>query len=354
MSPLVISIEVTKDDDRAQIAMYQYCGWTTGMCIMPLIFWAVGDWVWFVVLTSLPFGLLSLYTKYMIESPMWLATQGKLQKCSQQLNKIAKINGKNLEITEDMLKEKLKDSKNEETYGITSIFTNWRLAKNTILLVILMSSINLIFYVLTLNSMRIGGNPFLNFLYQAIVEFPSYFVGKWIIDRIGRRCTNVFCFLGAAMLSASVINLLDSTDYNIMVTVLTVFAKFIGGITFFSLNVQSMEIFPTCLRQTGIGICAVMTAVLGVIGPYIVYLGTEFDMKYPYIVICEYFENFKTNSNYIVSSDTLLNWLHLRNVSPRDFISQTSQYSSRRPRIWKESKVLVTTQQTDPQTRRGN
>lgn len=281
--------------------MFQYCGWTTGMCIMPLIFWAVSDWVWFVTITTLPFGLLTLYTKYMIESPVWLATQKQLGKCAKQLNKIARINKKDVEITEDFLTEMLKDVKSEKELGIASIFTGWRLAKNTIMLVIVMSAINLTFYVLTLNSMRIGGNPFLNFLYQGIVEFPSYFIGKWIIDRIGRRCTNIFSFLGVSVISASVIIFVNNSEYSTMVTVLSVLAKFIGGITFFALNVQSMEIFPTCLRQTGLGICAVITALVGIVGPYIVYLGTEFDMKYPYFVIGEFFnQKFKILPVYLL------------------------------------------------------
>lgn len=318
MSPLVISIETSKDDHRADIAMYHYCGWTTGMCIMPLIFWAAGDWVWFMVITTVPFGLLALYTKYMIESPIWLATQGKVRACLAQLNKIARINGKDTVMTEDMLKHMLRDVKSEKVYGVASLFSSWRLAKNTVMACILLCSINLTFYVLMLNSMRIGGNPFMNFFYQGIVEIPSYFMGKWVIDRVGRRCTNVFSFLVAGLISASVISVVENPDYNTLVTVLSALAKLVGCITFFSLNVQSMEIFPTCLRQTGVGFCSMCTALFGVVGPYIVYLGTEFDMKYPYVIICEFQFKIYLFSNKLCAFNSLAvhALLHLLHVSP--------------------------------------
>lgn len=80
LSPLIIAMEISKEEDRSKIAMFQCIGWTLGLSIMPLIFWVVRDWVWFLMLTTLPIGLFALWSKYMIESPRWLATKGHLGK----------------------------------------------------------------------------------------------------------------------------------------------------------------------------------------------------------------------------------------------------------------------------------
>lgn len=70
-----------------------------------------------------------------------------------------------------------------------------------------------------------------------------------------------------------------------LVTGLVVFIKFATSIIFFAINLQSMEVYPTCLRQSGIAVGAIAANSLSVFGPYIVFLGTEYDVRYPYYVL---------------------------------------------------------------------
>lgn len=46
-----------------------------------------------------------------------------------------------------------------------------------------------------------------------------------------------------------------------------------------------METYPTCLRQTGIAIGSISGNAIGVLGPYIVHLGTLYDVRYPILAI---------------------------------------------------------------------
>lgn len=51
-----------------------------------------------------------------------------------------------------------------------------------------------------------------------------------------------------------------------------IIVKFWLAITFFAINLQSMETYPTCLRQTGLSIGTIAANIIGVFGPYVVYL----------------------------------------------------------------------------------
>lgn len=51
-----------------------------------------------------------------------------------QFKKIAKINGRNFDVTEKELAEIYTEDKHEVTYGIASLFAGWRLARNTIIM----------------------------------------------------------------------------------------------------------------------------------------------------------------------------------------------------------------------------
>ena len=45
----------------------------------------------------------------------------------------------------------------------------------------------MVYYGLSLNSAKLAGNPYLNFLLTGLVELPSLTVVMLLIDRIGRR-----------------------------------------------------------------------------------------------------------------------------------------------------------------------
>lgn len=72
----------------------------------------------------------------MIESPRWLIVKRKFKRCAQQLQKIADVNGTKVHITEKLVKDMFKDQKVEKVYGMASLFTSWRIAKNTSLMAI--------------------------------------------------------------------------------------------------------------------------------------------------------------------------------------------------------------------------
>ena len=45
-----------------------------------------------------------------------------------------------------------------------------------------------------------------------------------------------------------------------------------------------MEVFPTCIRQSGIGFCTLISQVISIGGPYVIYLGS-YDLRLPYGVM---------------------------------------------------------------------
>lgn len=74
-------------------------------------------------------------------------------------------------------------------------------------------------------------------------------------------------------------------DSDVLLICLVIFIKFCTSIVFFAINLQSMEVYPTCLRQSGMAAGAIVSNVLAAFGPYVVFLGTEYDVRYPYFVL---------------------------------------------------------------------
>uniref|UniRef100_A0A182W0H4 Major facilitator superfamily (MFS) profile domain-containing protein n=1 Tax=Anopheles minimus TaxID=112268 RepID=A0A182W0H4_9DIPT len=284
--PLIIAMEISKSERRGKISMVQCIGWTTGLCILPMVFWATKDWFWALLITVTPIVMFVFVPSYSIESPRWLATRGNYREALVQLRKIATINGiRELTLDETVLEKQLANHRSDTTYGIASLFIGWRIAKNTILMILCWTVCSVTYFTLVLLSSRMDGNPFLNFMYQALIEVPAAYIGQRTSDRYGRRATNALALCSAAVACAVLVLIVRDPASEMASTILTTFVKFCISITFFAINLQSIEIYPTCLRQTGLSVGTIAATTFGIVGPYVVHLGTEYDVRYPFLVM---------------------------------------------------------------------
>ncbi|KFB35810.1 AGAP004107-PA-like protein [Anopheles sinensis] len=285
-SPLIIAMEISKSERRGHISMVQCIGWTSGLCILPMVFWATKDWFWALMIATLPILIFLLIPSYLIESPRWLATRGNYRAAMKVLRRIATVNGiKELAFDEAVLEKQLSHHKTETIYGIASLFNGWRMTKNTLLVILCWTVCSVTYFTLVLLSSRMDGNPFLNFMYQALIELPAAYLCQKSADRFGRRATNATAFICATVACAILVMIVRDQANESAATFLTTFVKFCVSITFFAVNLQSIEIYPTCLRQTGLAVGAIAATIFGIVGPYVVHLGTEYDVRYPFLVM---------------------------------------------------------------------
>ncbi|XP_055526198.1 beta-alanine transporter isoform X2 [Wyeomyia smithii] len=285
-APLIIAMEISKSERRGYISMMQCIGWTTGLCILPMVFWATRDWFWALMFTTLPIFFFIFIPQYLIESPRWLVTRGEYGRSMRELRKIAACNGvRQLPFDEHSLEKLFANRKVETVYGMASLFSGWRMAKNTVLCVVCWMFTYVTYFILVLLSSRMDGNPFVNFLWQSAVELPAYKIAQLMSDNLGRRLTNSLAYVTATALCIPILLIIRDSQYEALAIVLTIAVKFCSSVNFFAVNLQSIEIYPTCLRQSGLAFAAIMSNLFGIFGPYAVHLGMENDVRLPFIFI---------------------------------------------------------------------
>ena len=76
------------------------------------------------------------FGRWFPESARWLAAKGRTTQCARELRHIAKTNRTALPDNAMLTLQKIA-AKKEKIYGPASLFSNWRLAKNTVLVVYL-------------------------------------------------------------------------------------------------------------------------------------------------------------------------------------------------------------------------
>lgn len=112
------------------------------------------------------------------------------------LRKAASFNGKN--ISEHTLEKLGSEELSEEDKKKDGFF---KVFKSTILLLRFINccfcwiTCTFLFYGLTLNSVSLAGNSYLDFILTSLVEVPAYFACYFVVDRIGRRASQAGSFL---------------------------------------------------------------------------------------------------------------------------------------------------------------
>ncbi|XP_044258054.1 beta-alanine transporter isoform X1 [Tribolium madens] len=283
-APLVISVEISSVEDRAMIPLLQCVGWTLGLCVSPLIFWWLGDWIPFTVITTVPVLIFLFFRPYMIESPRWLASKGKIKECVVELKKIAKINRTQLS-DKVLVTLNNKSVAEEKNFGVMSLFGSWKLAKKSLLIISSWICQMMIYFILFFNVSNLKGNPFMNYFWQGLGELPGYFLGKYLSDAIGRKYTRFGAFIAIGIVAIILAYVLSFSGNVIIITVCGILMKCLSSVAFYAMNLQTLEIYPTCLRQTGSSIGYLVASLFGILTPYVTYLGTAINAGLPYVII---------------------------------------------------------------------
>ncbi|KAM9323115.1 solute carrier family 22 member 13-like [Pholidichthys leucotaenia] len=126
---------------------------------------------------------------------------------------------------------------------------------------------SLLFYGLSLNVGSFGLDIYLTQLIFAVVEIPANLSGLFLIQHFGRKkCQSGFLLFGG---TACLVVLAVPKDLPVVVTALAVLGKFSSTASFSIAYVYTAELYPTILRQNGVGLNSMCARVGGILAPLI-------------------------------------------------------------------------------------
>ncbi|XP_035766414.1 solute carrier family 22 member 16 isoform X2 [Neolamprologus brichardi] len=219
------------------------------------------------------------------ETPFYLMAKGRYEETEKLLNVIARVNGLECRLkAEDLLEPGKREdgkgllkgdteeqlSKPEKKLTIVDLFGSWRMAGRTCTVWAIWFIGSLGYYVFSLGSVNLGGNQYVNLFLAGAVELPSYLVGCFAMDRIGRKKTCAPSLLLAAV--ACFLIIVVPADIEILTIVLSMIGKFAIAIAFGLIYLYTCELYPTIIRSLAVGSGSMMCRVGSVVAPFCVYL----------------------------------------------------------------------------------
>lgn len=247
------------------------------VALLGLMAYLIPSWRHLTIASALPavFGLFIVNT--IPESPRWLASQGRYDEAEAVLKKISMENGfGNKHVSLRRAKSTSKSGSSVRSYGILDLFTNISTCIITLIMIISWFVNSLVYYGLSLNVKNLGGNMYVNFVLAGLVEIPSYLLTVVLLNWSGRRKSLFYFMMGAAGSCWTCMKLQEQENTNpAWLSFSAMLGKFCISASFAVLYVYAAELFPTVIRNIGMGVATVASRCGGILCPFVVLMGEQ-------------------------------------------------------------------------------
>ncbi|XP_070190409.1 organic cation transporter protein-like isoform X4 [Littorina saxatilis] len=287
LAAFVAGMELVGPDQRTIAGIVIELFWALGLFIILFLAYLIRNWHHLQIAVSC-FNLFFVGHFFLVpESPRWLVSKGRLEEASAIIRKAAQVNKADVSEKVLSLQDLQSDAPQEK---IWHLFTSPRLMVRCLIIFFNWLVVSMVYYGLGLNVGSLSGNLFLNFLYANIAETLSYVFCLIFLFRVGRRPLHCFTmFLGGGACIAIIFPVLygDEGDQWSTIT-LSMIGKFGVSAAFAIIYVFSAELFPTMVRNSGMGASSLCARIGGIASPYVatlsIYVSGDFGIALPSLI----------------------------------------------------------------------
>ncbi|XP_068160427.1 solute carrier family 22 member 13-like [Antennarius striatus] len=265
MTLTVMSMEWTDPSKVAVCSIILMIVNSSGLLVLAGIAYLIRDWRILQLVLSVPIVLvLAIFFCFIPESARWLISQGRKEEALKVLQRAAQVNGRTM--PEDLL-DKLKMEGSTERRNMLDIFRIPYLRKRTLIMGFNWFASSLMYFGLGLNVSSFGINIYLTQFIFGFVEIPANMITLVLIQYFGRRISQAgFLIFGGV---SCLVVLAIPKDLPVVITTIAVLGKFGSTASFNIAYIYSAELYPTVLRQNGVGQNNMCARIAGILAPLI-------------------------------------------------------------------------------------
>ncbi|KAJ7383543.1 hypothetical protein OS493_027206 [Desmophyllum pertusum] len=250
----VLTTEFSGIRHRGAAGSLVWTGFSVGIMALSGCAYAIRDWKLLTIVTGAPGILLMAGWFFVPESVRWLLKKGRVTEARETLSKVARLNGKEMP---DATLQLPNDEKMERLGDFRDLFISAKMAHKTLASWLMWFAVSFIYWGISFSAPFLGGNIYVNVLIGAAANFPSNPISAALTLRFGRKKILVVSFIVSAV-AAIIALLLSNKDEDKgylagKIFMSMVVAKLSIAIAFTVVYVYSAEMFPTTLRNVGMG-----------------------------------------------------------------------------------------------------
>ncbi|KAM9314846.1 solute carrier family 22 member 7-like [Pholidichthys leucotaenia] len=283
---IVLNVEWFSIEHRTFSGVIISLDWTLGNLLLVGIAYCVNEWRMLILVVTSPLILAIIAWRWLPESARWLVAKGKADDAYYYIKKCADMNNRSKylsTITPMTLLESVENETGDKKYTLVDLFRTPNIRKLAICSGIVWYGVAFTYYGISLNITGFGLSPHLTQLIFASIEMPLKIAVYYFLKKIGRRLGEMGSLLSTGL--CLFINIFVSQDKWLFRTIVAVIGKSMSEASFTIMFLFTTELYPTVVRQNGVGYTSFL-ARLGVsISPLIMLLEDVWCL-FPAVIYC--------------------------------------------------------------------
>ncbi|XP_047431990.1 solute carrier family 22 member 7-like [Mugil cephalus] len=270
---LVLCVEWVDIKHRSTVSVLMSLDWSAGVTLLSALAYFVNDWRYLTAAASSPLFLAIISWRWIPESARWLISNGKVNSAHFYLGLCAKVNRRE-ECMDDLKPEVLSKvilvENQSRKYSYLDLVRTPRMRRLALLTGIVWFGVTCAYYGISLNVAGFSANIYLTQFIYGVVEIPAKAFVYFSVDKIGRRLNQAaFLFLAGLCIFCNMFIPQERGNYR---TAVEAVGKMFAEAAFTTVFLYTTELYPTVMRQNGMGFCSFMARVGVSVSPMILIL----------------------------------------------------------------------------------
>ncbi|XP_026318984.1 organic cation transporter protein-like [Hyposmocoma kahamanoa] len=273
-----------------------------GQVYLALVAWGVPNWRTLTQVLYAPSLLFVFYILFIEESVRWLLSKGRKKDAAKIIFKVAATNNKKLspetikQLNDDTViflqtRETKTQQASKDAEAVELKPKQRSLAMQVIQSRILMTrvcicsfwwiAVTFTYYGLSINSVSLVGNMYVNYILTALVEIPGYAISVLTLDWFGRKKSimTAFTICGLSLIGLA----FTPSNLQWLMTTLNLLGKLCISMAFSSIYIYTSELFPTVARHRLLAACSMFGRIGNLVAPQTPLLASYMETL-PYLI----------------------------------------------------------------------
>ncbi|KAM4607134.1 solute carrier family 22 member 15 isoform 2-T2 [Polymixia lowei] len=239
-----------------------------GIAVFGALGYYIRPWRDLATAANSPGVLFFLLCVTLPESPRWLYSRGQTERAEEVLRYMALRNSKHVT---NLTLRRVGPAKAGNDPSVLHLVTHPVLRWRTVVLMYVWYACSLVYYGLTLGASDASGSRYVNVAMYGLVELPAYPLCIYFINKhwAGRRKTmaSFLCLAGVACFCTMLVP--ENTGALLSATSLALLGKLMVSAAFNIVYVYTSELYPTVIRNAGLGVCSMSCRIGGILAPFV-------------------------------------------------------------------------------------
>ncbi|XP_009862574.1 PREDICTED: solute carrier family 22 member 7-like, partial [Apaloderma vittatum] len=226
----------------------------------------------------------SPHTRWVPESARWLIANGRVKEAHRHLLRCARMNGrKDFTVSPEALRKMVTDKKPGESYSYISLFRTPVLRKISLCSGAVWFGVAFSYYGMSMNLTGFGLSMYLSQFVFGVIEIPAKMFMYVLVNRVGRRQCQAWMLILTGLCIG--VNVIIPKPFTALRSVVAVMGKGFSEAAFTTVFLYTSELYPTVLRQNGMGYTSFVARLGGALAP-LVFLLDEVWGSLPEVTYC--------------------------------------------------------------------